>query len=87
MNEGDSQECLDTRTVLCYTGGKTVKLRVIQVEQVVFSDTRSMGRGQAEGCVDFGDLAKFLNIENEGESHDVIENKGPNFLSHDVHDK
>ena len=28
-----------------------------------------------------------MNIENEGESHDIIENKGRNFLSHDVHDK
>jgi hypothetical protein len=42
----------------------------------------------------FGDLtqgsraeAKKNNIENEGESHDVVENKGPNFLTHDVYDK
>jgi hypothetical protein len=27
-----------------------------------------------------------MNIENEGESHDVIDNKGQNFLSHDVAD-
>jgi hypothetical protein len=30
---------------------------------------------------------EILNIENEGESHDIVENKGWNFLSHDVHDK
>jgi hypothetical protein len=30
---------------------------------------------------------EFFNIENEGESHDVVENKGSNFLSHDVDDK
>jgi hypothetical protein len=42
----------------------------------------------------FGDLpqgsraeAKKNNIENEGESHDVVENKGPNFRPHDVYDK
>ena len=29
---------------------------------------------------------KEMNIENEGESHDVVDNKGPNFLSHDVTD-
>ncbi|HXJ91739.1 MAG TPA: hypothetical protein VMT20_02520 [Terriglobia bacterium] len=34
----------------------------------------------------FGRHPNF-NIENEGTSHDVIENKGPDFLSHDVHDK
>ena len=27
---------------------------------------------------------KKTNIENEGESHDVVDNKAPNFLSHDV---
>ena len=27
-----------------------------------------------------------MNIENEGVSHDVVDNKGPNFLSHDVID-
>ena len=31
--------------------------------------------------------SKIFNIENEGESHDIIENKGRNFLSHDVYDK
>ncbi|HXJ96610.1 MAG TPA: hypothetical protein VMT20_27540 [Terriglobia bacterium] len=25
-----------------------------------------------------------MNIENEGESHDIVDNKGPDFLSHDV---
>jgi hypothetical protein len=63
-------------------------LWVIQVEQIVFSDMRSMGRGQAEGshrllC----DPAKIFDIENEGESHDIVENKGRNFLTHDVYDK
>ena len=29
---------------------------------------------------------KKNNNENEGESHDIIENKGSNFLSHDVHE-
>jgi len=86
MNESDSQECLDTRPFICYTG-QTAKLRVIQVERFVFSDTTSTGRGQAEGSVNFATLREFLNIENEGESHDIVENKGPNFLSHDVYDK
>jgi hypothetical protein len=27
-----------------------------------------------------------MNIENEGESHDVVDNKGRNFLPHDVAD-
>ena len=27
-----------------------------------------------------------MNIENEGESNDVVDNKGSNFLSHDVTD-
>jgi len=31
-------------------------------------------------------ILKKVNIENEGESHDVVENKGSNFLSHDVDD-
>jgi hypothetical protein len=30
---------------------------------------------------------EIFDIENEGKSHDVIENKGSNFLSHDVDDK
>ena len=30
---------------------------------------------------------KILNIENEGESHDIAENKGSIFISHDVTDK
>jgi hypothetical protein len=29
---------------------------------------------------------KKMNIENEGESHDVIDNKGSDFVSHDVAD-
>jgi hypothetical protein len=31
--------------------------------------------------------SKIFKVENEGESHDVIENKGWNFLTHDVYDK
>jgi hypothetical protein len=27
-----------------------------------------------------------MNIENEGESHDIVDNKGSNFLTHDVID-
>ena len=30
---------------------------------------------------------KKMNIKYEGESPDVIDNKEPDFLSHDVHDK
>ena len=30
---------------------------------------------------------KEMNIENEGESHDIVENKGSVFLSHDVYEK
>ena len=33
-----------------------------------------------------GENAKKMNIENEGESHDVVDNKGPGFLSHDLID-
>ena len=29
---------------------------------------------------------KKMKVENEGESHDIIDNKGPNFRSHDVTD-
>jgi hypothetical protein len=32
-------------------------------------------------------LGKRMRYEYEGESHDVVENKGSDFLSHDVHDK
>jgi hypothetical protein len=30
---------------------------------------------------------KKMKIKYEGESHDVIDNKGPIFLSHDMYDK
>jgi hypothetical protein len=36
---------------------------------------------------ELGDDSKKNNIENEGESHDIVENKGRNFLTHDVYDK
>jgi hypothetical protein len=29
---------------------------------------------------------EIFDIENEGKSHDIVDNKGPNFLSHDVID-
>jgi hypothetical protein len=31
-------------------------------------------------------IRKQMNIENEGTSHDVVDNKGSNFLTHDVID-
>jgi hypothetical protein len=30
---------------------------------------------------------EIFDIENEGTTHDVVDNKGPNFLPHDVDDK
>jgi hypothetical protein len=30
---------------------------------------------------------EIFDIENEGTTHDIIDNKGPNFLPHDVDDK
>jgi hypothetical protein len=86
MNEGNPQECLDMRALLMLHRGKIAKLRVIQVEQVVFSDTRSAGKGQPRAPSTLRPREIF-DIENEGESHDVVENKGQNFLSHDVYDK
>ena len=50
------------------------------------NDPKSSGGGGGNGSVTLGP-SEILNIENEGESHDVIENKGSNFLSHDVYDK
>jgi hypothetical protein len=41
---------------------------------------------QVDGSVTLG-TQEIFNIENEGESHDIVENKGRNFLSHDVSDK
>jgi hypothetical protein len=35
----------------------------------------------------FGGILEFSNIEYEGKSHDVVDNKAPIFLSHDVYDK
>ena len=48
--------------------------------------SRKHDERQAGGSVAVGPWEVF-NIENEGESHDVVENKGPDFLSHDVNDK
>jgi hypothetical protein len=42
---------------------------------------------QASTMASPGGDSKILNIENEGGSHDVVENKGRNFISHDVYDK
>jgi hypothetical protein len=43
------------------------------------------GRGRAQPLIK--GISEIFDIENEGTSHDVVENKGPNFLTHDVDDK
>jgi len=49
--------------------------------------SRKLGGRDGRVYVGFAGAAKIFNIENEGESHDIIENKGANFLSHDIYDK
>ena len=57
-----------------------------RAERVMWSDPRSPTRDRRGGLAVW-EACQVLNIENEGTSHDVIENKGPAFLSHDVIDK
>jgi hypothetical protein len=45
------------------------------------------GAGRAGIAASIGGLCEIFDIENEGESHDVVENKGSSFLTHDVDDK
>ena len=48
--------------------------------------TSGIGRSLGEKSECPVGKTEAMNIENEGESHDVIDNKGSNFLSHDVID-
>ena len=63
--------------------GEAVKLGVILGEMSWVERCKKHGEREALGPGPW----EILSIENEGESHDVIENKGPDFLSHDSHDK
>ena len=51
-----------------------------------FTDTTPAVRARVCKHV-LGAVLRPLSIKNEGTSHDVVENKGRNFLSHDVYDK
>jgi hypothetical protein len=47
---------------------------------------RAFGMQTWDASTGAGGESKIFNIENEGESHDIIENKGRNFRTHDVYD-
>ena len=67
---------------------EAIGLNHFACEQVVSTIPRSSGRRRAGAVTRTAILriSEILNIENEGESHDIVENKGPDFLSHDVDD-
>jgi hypothetical protein len=64
------------------SAGHPAKTRRVQRE-----DSRLRANDRWETAAALEAFWKFSNIEYEGKSHDVVENKGPIFISHDVYDK
>jgi hypothetical protein len=71
-------------------GGLAVKRRKVDATRTApysESNYNDLGRSAETHGIERLGSCQFSNIEYEGESHDVVDNKGPIFLSHDVYDK